>query len=104
MAEIVVRRPKAWQDKLRAYKIVIDGEGVGTIREGEEKRFAVSPGNHILRLTIDWKGSREFEVSAAEDMPVLFEASPIKQPMPSVGAIIRMLFSREPYIRLEPIS
>jgi hypothetical protein len=54
MAEIVVRRPSAWGDKMRNYRIIIDGKDHGTIAEKAEARIAVPPGPHVVRLKIDW--------------------------------------------------
>jgi len=32
MAEILIRRPSAWGDKLRSYRILVDGDHAGTQR------------------------------------------------------------------------
>jgi hypothetical protein len=45
------------------YKVVIDGEEVGRIGDGDELDIPVSPGEHSLRLKIDWTGSKQLEFS-----------------------------------------
>ena len=58
---ILLKRPFAAADMLRAYKIVLDGRVVGTIRCGKTVQVAVSPGRHTLRLQIDWCYSNAVE-------------------------------------------
>jgi hypothetical protein len=41
-------------DKLRAYKVLLDGVKVARIRRGETRTLEVSPGHHELRLAVDW--------------------------------------------------
>jgi len=51
---------------LRAYKVVLDGKVIGTIKDGEQVEFDVAPGRHQLQLKIDWCRSNivDFENSA----------------------------------------
>jgi hypothetical protein len=60
------RRRTWWADRLRAYKVAIDEELVGSIRHGERKAFEVSPGRHRVRLHIDWARSQPVEVDLEE--------------------------------------
>ena len=55
--EVVIRRETAYRDRLRKYKVLIDGNEVGHISAGDEERFPVTTGEHELQLKIDWKGS-----------------------------------------------
>lgn len=66
---VTISRPRTrWLDRLRAYRLVVDGAVKGEIRAGEEQSFAVAPGRHWVQGRIDWTGSPrlEFEVGPGE--------------------------------------
>lgn len=60
---LLIRRPKQWADRIRAYAVEVDGNRVGFIRAGEEKSFPVTAGVHRLRCRIDWGSSNTIEVA-----------------------------------------
>lgn len=65
MATVEFYRPPKWSDLLRAYKILIDGHQVGTVRRGRRLSIDVSPGRHVAQARIDWTGSEELEFDVA---------------------------------------
>lgn len=69
-AKIVIRRLGGYRDLIRSYKIVLDGEVVGKIKQKREATIDVAPGEHTLRMKIDWTGSPEipFTISAGETL------------------------------------
>lgn len=67
-----IKRIPAFANKLRAYKVLLDGEQVGRIKEGQEIEVPVSPGRHRLHLKIDWCWSNVVEFTAAEQ-DIFFE-------------------------------
>ncbi len=72
MLKLRIKRIKAFADWLRAYKVVLDGEVVGQVRNGQQVEFDVAPGRHEVRLKIDWTGSNTVTFDAAQD-PLDFE-------------------------------
>jgi hypothetical protein len=72
-AEITVRRCTGYTDRLRAYKVVVDGVVVTSIRAGKSVGFPVAPGRHTLALQIDWCGSGEQEFEAQPGEQLSFE-------------------------------
>jgi len=60
---IVVTRGNSHCDKIRAYKIFIDGVYCGDIRNNEIKGFAVDNGSHTVCAKIDWCRSNELCVN-----------------------------------------
>ena len=60
------RRRKPWTDRLRSYKVRIDGEEVGRLRLGDEKTFEVQPGRHEIQLAIDWTRSEPVLLELAD--------------------------------------
>jgi hypothetical protein len=66
----VERNAAPWRDKLRRYKVVLDGKPIGKIADGGVEEFSIEPGSHTLRIKLDWAGSPtiEFEVGAGESV------------------------------------
>ena len=64
----VERDTKKWPDRLRAYKVVLDGSVVGRLKRGESLLLDTLPGHHELHLAIDWCRSPrlDLELSAGE--------------------------------------
>ena len=76
MSCIVVRRKSAWADKLRKYRIVVDGAVCGTVTDGAVARVAVHPGRHVVRLKIAWCWSAPVEVDVARGAERVLECAP----------------------------
>ncbi|MDP9408170.1 MAG: hypothetical protein M3P95_09975 [Actinomycetota bacterium] len=54
---VVVRRRHAWVDRLRSYRVRVDGVGRGEVRNGRELELFVEPGRRRVDVRIDWSGS-----------------------------------------------
>ena len=69
---IIIKRCTGYVDKIRAYKIFLDGTEIGVIRQGESKQFPLQQGKHTLQLKIDWCTSKlvTFDLT---DKPITFE-------------------------------
>ena len=62
-ATITVRRqPSLWRDRLRAYKLVVDGSSVASVGQGETKDVAIEPGHHRVWMRISWCRSRMLDI------------------------------------------
>jgi hypothetical protein len=53
-ALIVLTRKRAWRDGLRGYAVLIDGEPIAKIRNGQRLVLPVKPGRHEVFLKISW--------------------------------------------------
>ena len=53
-------------NRLRDYKIFIDGKLAGTVANGQEKSFEVPAGGHTVVAKIDWTQSPELEMTLTE--------------------------------------
>ena len=65
---IKVRRVKAGffeRDRLRSYTVMIDERPSGQLRRGKEIVIEVAPGEHAVRIKIDWTGSPTVHVTVA---------------------------------------
>lgn len=100
---IRIRRESTRADRLRSYRVELDGKIIDQIKDGEFKSFDVGPGKHSLRLKIDWARSNKvvFEMEEGEDVDfVCRSALAGKEWMASIYAI----FLPHKYIELEQVE
>ena len=72
-AHITIQRGKSYADRLRAYKVVVDGVVVASVRAGQSVTVPVSAGSHALGLRIDWCGSEELQFEVRTGERITFE-------------------------------
>ena len=70
MALLELNRDSGYADHWRTYSIVLDGEKVCEIRDGETKVVSISSGQHSVAARIDWGGSGPLQFSAVGDETV----------------------------------
>jgi hypothetical protein len=51
---VKIKRDSRYADRIRLYKIVLDGNVIGKIKNGQQLELEVPPGKHQLHLKIDW--------------------------------------------------
>lgn len=95
---IVLSRASAYADRVRAYKVMLDGQHVGEIRNGETQRFPVAAGTHALHLKVDWTTSQPVAFDVAPGGTVRFSCSPKGN---ALTAMVFALFTPKKYLRLE---
>jgi hypothetical protein len=68
IAQLTVRRMTKYPDRLRAYKVRLDGEVLGSLLGSESVTLPLAPGRHLLVMAIDWCSSELilFEVKSGE--------------------------------------
>ena len=67
---LTIHRPAGWQNKLRAYDVVVDGQVVAKLRDGQSTDVPVAAGPHRVQLKIDWCTSPELTVDVRPGAPV----------------------------------
>jgi hypothetical protein len=72
-AHITIQRDKSYADRLRAYKVAVDGVVVASVRAGQSVTVPVSAGGHTLGPRIDWCGSEELQFKAQAGERITFE-------------------------------
>jgi hypothetical protein len=72
-AHITIQRGKSYADRLRAYKVAVDGVIVASVRAGQSVTVPVWAGSHTLRLRIDWGRSEELQFQARAGEWIAFE-------------------------------
>jgi hypothetical protein len=93
----VTRRTTQWVDILRSYRVYIDGQNVGTVRDGATAEFFVEPGLHEVFLRMDWAGSPLVRVQCAPGGVARLTCRGHVNPF---GAIYAGFFAWDQYIRL----
>ncbi|QHW29646.1 hypothetical protein GZH47_01540 [Paenibacillus rhizovicinus] len=71
-AAIEIARKSQWVNRIREYTILLNDVRVGAIKDGENVRIDIEPGQHELQLTIDWCGSARLPFTIAEGEKLLF--------------------------------
>ena len=67
MAKIILKRTSEYVNRMRDYKIYLDGLNIGTIANGETKQFEINTGQHSIIAKIDWCCSPEINVNLIEN-------------------------------------
>lgn len=67
MAHITLSRDSGWTDRIRKYRILIDGKMAAEIGNGETITLPVAPGAHILQARIDWARSAPLHFNTEND-------------------------------------
>jgi len=67
MTTIRLKRTSEYNNRIRDYKIFIDGQQVGTIANGETKDFPTTVGQHIITAKIDWCSSPDISIELKEN-------------------------------------
>jgi hypothetical protein len=95
------RRPGGRGDRLRAYRVVLDGFVVGRITRGQSLSIEADPGLHEFRLAVDWCGSRSVELKLAPGQETHLECWPNATPG---KALYWILFRRSDYIAVDVLG
>lgn len=98
-SKVTIVRGTAYVDRLRAYKVMVDGNEVGRIKNGETQSFPVAAGSHTLQLKIDWASSPDVGFDVAPGGEATFACRPKGNAMTSM---LYALFTRKAYILVEP--
>ena len=101
MALLRIVRDSGYEDRVRAYKVIVDGKTAGEIRNGETKEFPVSSGQHEVSLKIDWCRSRVLPFTVAEGDSVTFDVQSSIRGRKVLAALWYTLFKRNSYILIE---
>lgn len=100
---IKLKRDSGWADRARAYKVVLDDNVIGDVKNGEEIEFDVPDGNHKFFLKIDWcrSNSVAFDMSGSTES---FECGSSLRGWKIFLSIIYIIFMRNKYLWLKKVS
>jgi hypothetical protein len=99
---LVVRRLHTpWMDRVREYQVWVDGQQRAQIGDDSTVQIGVTPGEHRVRLKIDWCSSPELAITVPHGAIVRLECRP------NAGALSALLYVtiwRHRYISLKPVT
>lgn len=100
---IRVTRTKSYADRLRAYRILIDGVERARIKAGDSIDIPVDAGNHSVVAKIDWCGSPTVIVKTHPDSTTTMECASNLQGLRVFLAIFYTTLFRDQYLTLAQI-
>lgn len=101
---INIKRDSSYADKLRSYKVILDGEVVGELADGQSKSFNVEPGTHTLYMKIDWARSNKLTFRSAGTQTLNFRCGSNLKGAKVFLAIVYATILPHKYINLERID
>jgi hypothetical protein len=100
MSVLVIRRRHARRHRLRKYRVLIDGRQRAEIGDDETVQAPVTPGEHVVRVQVGWRGSRELKLEIAHGDILRLECRP--KAIPLLG--LMYVWWRNDFISLETTS
>lgn len=101
--KIIIKRDSGYADRLRAYKIILDGKIIGKIKNNETVELSVSEGFHSIHMTVDWCRSNIVNFESDREV-ITFDCKSSLRGFQILFAIFYITFLRNQYIRLEQIG
>ena len=94
--KIILNRPAQWQNRMRSYRVLIDGVESGTIRNGSAEEFPLEAGGHRIQCKFAWYSSPEFNLTAEEGrIEYLVVKSGIRYYWPVVAVLFAGLLANQ---------
>ena len=104
MSSITISRDSGWADRLRAYRIELDGATLGSIDNGETQTYSIEPGSYHLALKIDWCGSNTVAFDLPADGSVDFECGSNLRGAALLLGFFYVFFARNDYLWLRRVD
>ncbi len=85
MAKLIVKREKSFLSSARKFKVILDGEIIGYVGNGEEAGFDVAEGEHIIQVGISMINgiSKKLKINLTQN-----EALMVVKPNPVMWVIL----------------
>lgn len=72
----ITRDSSTVRDKLRAYKITVDGAVVGKVKRDKSVSVDLAPGKHAMLVSLEWCSSKPLVVEIVEGAECSVECGP----------------------------
>lgn len=95
---VIINRENVYIDRLRSYKIIIDGKCYDKIKDGEIKNINIGPGNHTIYLTIDWCKSNKIDFNISENETIAFECGNSMNGWRIIISLLYVTFLKNKYL------
>ena len=103
-AVIRVKRSTSYPDRIRAYRILVDGQEMARLNDGESVELPVVSGRHTIVAKIDWCSSPTLNVNIRDGETVNFECGSNRRGLRLLLGIFYVLFLRDQYLTLVQVS
>jgi hypothetical protein len=82
------RAARGWHNSARAYRVLIDGNGVARVKYGQSVTVAAAPGRHNVQLAVDWERSPKLELDLADGQELRVRCGPPGNPLVSLFRVV----------------
>lgn len=97
MSKIILNRKSEWVNRARGYKVLIDGEEKGAIKNGNSDEFMVPAGSHTVECKLSWCKSNIYNITVTEgEVKYLHVKSGMRYYTPVY--VLLMIFILSPFI------
>lgn len=100
MPTLTIQRDRGWADKIRNYRIILDGIEIGQLEEGGKLHEHITEGSHLIEARIDWCGSQPLRIDAGSVDKAVFVRSALRG-WRLIFPIFYILFNKNRYLILD---
>lgn len=86
---LTVSRVSAHPNRLRAYRLFLDGKEIEALKNGRSINASVAAGTHTLVATVDWVRSEPLQLTCGEGAPVFVRCETSGDPVEILKAVFR---------------
>jgi hypothetical protein len=84
------RAARGWLNSARAYRVLLDGNGVARVKYGQSVTVTAAPGRHDLQLAVDWARSPTLGLDLADGQELRIRCGPYGNPLVSLFRAVFM--------------
>ena len=99
---VTLNRDSGYADRVRDYRVLLDGSEIGRIANGETESFEIVPGQHRLAIKVDWCATDAINFLAVQDQITTFNCGSNLRGANLIFALYYVLFARSKYLWLRP--
>ncbi|CAM3131083.1 hypothetical protein PALU110988_03705 [Paenibacillus lupini] len=92
-----LKRTSQYANKLRTYKVYLNGVIHEKIADGQTMRYELEPGNYELYLSIDWCGSNRYSFCIQENETIQLKCGGVN----SLLTLYYIIFDRNNYLYIK---
>jgi len=96
---IRIVRPSQYADRIRSYRILLNGRDAGKIAADSTLAIAAPAGQVTIEARIDWARSQPLTINAAADRPIEIE---VRNRWGALLALWAVTFGTDSYLLLTP--
>ena len=99
-----IKRLSKYGDRIRNYKIIVDGKPVGKIADGDTFEYNIPPGNHTIYLKIDYARSKKINFNVKGKKNIQFICYNNTGGLKSIFIMLYATILYARYIKLERVD